>query len=129
MILPVLGKYFAGKRMTLAFPKESEPPAERYRGRHVFYIDKCISCGTCERVCPNKAIIMLPHQDKEKYPKTYPQIDLAKCCFCALCQEFCPTNAIELTTDYFLTTFDRKELLVKPTEGSGEETPQTTQSP
>lgn len=117
MILPVLGRYFVRKRMTLAFPKESEPPAERYRGRHVFYIDKCISCGTCERVCLNRAIIMAPHPDKERYPNTYPQIDLAKCCFCGLCQEFCPTEAIQLTQDYFLTTFDRQKLIVSPTEG------------
>ena len=116
MILPILGKYFVGKRMTLAFPKESEPPAERYRGRHVFHIDKCVSCGTCARVCPNLAITMAPHSDKERYPKEYPQIDLAKCCFCALCQEFCPTGAIKLTQDYFLTSFDRRKLMVSPRE-------------
>jgi len=117
MILPILGKYFVGKRMTLAFPKESEPPAERYRGRHIFRIDKCVSCGTCARVCPNLAITMAPHSGKERYPKEYPQIDLTKCCFCALCQEFCPTGAIKLTQDYFLTSFDRRKLIVSPSEG------------
>lgn len=110
-------KYLLGRDLTLAFPKESEPPAERYRGRHVFYVDKCISCGTCERVCPNRAILMAPHPDPERYPKSYPQIDLAKCCFCGLCEEFCPTQAIQLTGDYFLTTFDRAELIVPPTQG------------
>ncbi len=114
MVLKTLLRNMVSKPMTVRFPYEKLETAERYRGEHAFDIDKCISCGVCERVCPNKAIEMVPSKDKEKYSKKYPKIDLGKCCFCGLCQEFCPKGAIKLTKNYFLATFDSTSLIYAP---------------
>ncbi len=104
------------KPMTVRFPLESIPIPEGYRGEHSFEIDKCMSCGLCSRVCPNRAIELVEVQkkDKEKYPKTYPRIDLGKCCFCGLCEDICPTGALKLTKNFFLSTFDSKSVIKEP---------------
>ena len=103
------------KPMTTRFPYESIPTPDGYRGEHSYDIDKCMSCGLCAKICPNKAIEMVEasEEHKEKYPKKYPKIDLGKCCFCALCEDICPTDAIKLTKNFFLSTFD-KSTTIKP---------------
>lgn len=115
MVWRVLFKNLVGKPKTVKFPFEKLETAERYRGRHALDLDKCIGCGTCAKVCPNRAIEMVS-RGKEEHSKQYPVIDLGKCCFCGLCEEFCPRNAITLTKDYFLSTFDSKTLIQKPPE-------------
>ena len=118
MVFETLLKYLFKKPLTIRFPYESLETSPRYRGKHEFDIEKCISCGICQRVCPNQAIRMVPAEDREKYPKLYPEVDLGKCCFCALCQEFCPTKAIKLTTNYFMSTPNPDALILKPGEKS-----------
>lgn len=105
--------------MTVMFPKEQLKIPSRNRGEHKYDIDTCISCGLCAKICPNKAIKMveLPPELKEKYPKTYPEIDLGKCCFCALCQDICPTGALKLTSNFYLATFDKNTTIKKPLQG------------
>jgi ech hydrogenase subunit F len=44
------------KPMTVRFPQESIPIAEGYRGEQQYDIDKCISCGLCQDICPKDAI-------------------------------------------------------------------------
>jgi len=53
--------------------------------------DKCISCGTCAKVCPERAINM-----KEKDGKTRPVVDLDYCKGCGLCATECPVKAIKM---------------------------------
>ncbi|RLB92634.1 MAG: NADH-quinone oxidoreductase subunit I [Deltaproteobacteria bacterium] len=108
-IVSRLAKNLFSKPMTVRFPFEAIPIAEGYRGEHHYDIDKCISCGLCAKICPNRVIEMIeaPEAYREKYPKKYAKIDLGKCCFCALCQDICPKGAIKLTKNVFLGTFDR----------------------
>lgn len=117
-IMPKLIKNMLSKPITVRFPHESIPIPDGYRGEHIFDIDKCISCGLCSKICPNKAIEMVeaPEELKEKYPKNYPKIDIGKCCFCALCQDICPTNAIQLSKNFFLSTFDPSTTIKNPFE-------------
>lgn len=47
--------------------------------------DECVSCGSCEPVCPVEAI----SEGEEKYV-----IDAEKCTDCGTCAETCPVEAI-----------------------------------
>jgi NADH-quinone oxidoreductase chain I len=109
-------KNLFSKPMTVQFPHESIPIPDGYRGEQLFEIDKCISCGLCSRICPNRAIEMVaaPDEYKDKYPKEYPKIDLGKCCFCGLCQDICPKGSIVLTKGFFLSTFDPNSVIKDP---------------
>jgi formate hydrogenlyase subunit 6/NADH:ubiquinone oxidoreductase subunit I len=102
--------------MTVRFPWQSIPIPDGYRGEQIFDIDECTSCGLCFRICPNRAIEMIPAPDeyKDRYPEEYPRIDLGKCCFCGLCQDICPKGGITLTKGFFLSTFDPNSVIRDP---------------
>ncbi|MBP3820115.1 4Fe-4S binding protein [bacterium] len=48
--------------------------------------DKCINCGSCEAICPQKAI-------------HYAKINKTKCIGCARCEKVCPKNAISYISE------------------------------
>jgi pyruvate ferredoxin oxidoreductase delta subunit len=51
--------------------------------------NKCIGCGTCAKVCPENAIIMV-----KKNGKNQPKTDYDYCKGCGLCATECPVQAI-----------------------------------
>ena len=53
----------------------------------------CISCGTCEEVCPVDAIEMVEPRDGGE-PE--PRIDMDKCSYCRACIKNCPVDAISI---------------------------------
>ena len=111
-------KNLVTKPMTVRFPHEKVPISERYRGEHEYDIDKCVSCGLCARICPNRAIEMLEVEQADGTEKSYPQIDMSKCCFCALCEDVCPTDALRLTTEIPEAVFDPDTLIKYPSASS-----------
>ena len=81
----------------------NRPGSARYRGFHQNDIDKCIGCGTCETICQNAAIDMLP---VEGIPARLgdsglrPRIDYGRCCWCALCVDVCMTGSLTMSNEY-----------------------------
>jgi formate hydrogenlyase subunit 6/NADH:ubiquinone oxidoreductase subunit I len=89
------------------FVKAEVPPD--FRGRQVFDINLCVSCGLCSRDCPAKAIEMVEVEGKRR-----PLFHLDQCIFCYQCAESCPRNAIKSSVIFELASTDKSSLVVKP---------------
>ncbi len=77
--------------------------APRYRGFHKNQVDVCIGCGTCETICQNAAIDMMPVdgiETKDGDSGLRPLIDYGRCCWCALCVDICTTGSLTLSNSF-----------------------------
>jgi formate hydrogenlyase subunit 6/NADH:ubiquinone oxidoreductase subunit I len=106
-----MGSCLFKKPFTREYPAVKVEVPEGYRGRHIFYPEKCISCGLCERDCPANAIELI-----EVSGKRMPQFYLDRCIFCYQCSEGCPRDAIKFSTNFEMSTTEKEELLVTPEE-------------
>ena len=106
-----MGSCIFKKPFTREYPAVKVEAPEGYRGRHVFYPEKCISCGLCERDCPANAIELVEVSGK-RMPKFY----LDRCVFCYQCAESCPREAIKLSTNFEMSTTEKEEMLINPEE-------------
>ncbi len=91
------------KPVTVKNPLTERPGADRYRGFHKNDIDKCIGCGTCEAICENKAIDMVPVEGietKKGDSGLRPMVDYGRCCWCALCVDICTTGSLSMSNEY-----------------------------
>ncbi|PCI41325.1 MAG: oxidoreductase [Rhodospirillaceae bacterium] len=102
-------KYLFKNPVTIRDPLNDRPGAARYRGFHQNDAQKCIGCGTCETICQNGAIDMVPVDGYEggKDIKTKdgdsglrPRIDYGRCCWCALCVDVCMTGSLTMSNAY-----------------------------
>ncbi len=100
------------KPSTRKYPEVRPKLPEGSRGRQVFDIRLCISCGLCSRDCPAKAIEMIDVQGKKR-----PLFHLDLCVFCYQCAESCPRNAIKTSDVFELSSLKKDALVVSPTEG------------
>jgi glutamate synthase (NADPH/NADH) small chain len=83
--------------------------APRYRGFHQNDMEKCIGCGTCEAICQNGAIDMLPAegiQTQQGDSGLRPRIDYGRCCWCALCVDVCMTSSLTMSNEYMWVESD-----------------------
>ena len=92
-------------------PLEPRPAAANYRGFHLNDWDKCIGCGTCQKICDNAAITMVKIPDLPEDPvlgvrNERPAIDYGRCCWCSLCVDICPTGSLSLSREYVHTCLD-----------------------
>lgn len=106
-----MGSCIFKKPFTREYPAVKVEVPEGYRGRHIFYPEKCISCGLCERDCPANAIELI-----EVSGKRMPHFYLDRCIFCYQCAESCPRDAIKLSTNFEMATTEKEEMLVTPEE-------------
>jgi len=107
MLRQVLQSIFK-KPATLLYPSKKSPMPERFRGKIIFYPEKCIGCKLCMRDCPANAIVITKVGEKQ-FDCT---IDLGKCIYCAQCVDSCMKKALEATKDFELAAFDRAKLKV-----------------
>ncbi|MBN2860683.1 MAG: FAD-dependent oxidoreductase [Sphaerochaetaceae bacterium] len=109
-------KYVVEKPVTVRNPKEVEG-APRYRGFHDNDVTTCIGCGTCEDVCQNGAIDLIPVKDietKDGDSGLRPTIDYGRCCWCALCVDVCTTQSLSLTNYFRWVSTDPEDFRFVP---------------
>jgi len=100
------------KPATVNYPLIQTKVPSGFRGILSFDINKCIGCGTCERVCPTNVIKMIPNE-KTRLKKA-PRFELSKCVFCGSCVDVCPTKAITFTENYHTAVIRKNELDIIP---------------
>jgi len=105
-------KHLFSKPVTVQYPDERMPISDRYRGRHKLVQGGCRGCGLCAKVCPVDCIEIEfeRHMKRVLEWKTF-IIDYNRCVFCGLCTEACPAESLVMTTDYDLSTEDRREVI------------------
>ncbi|MFH0810477.1 MAG: NADH-quinone oxidoreductase subunit I [Pseudomonadota bacterium] len=119
-------RYMVKPVTTCQYPRETINVTPNFRG-HIELVpdegggNKCIVCGSCERMCPSQLISL-----KGERPKTPPPaegekpkpakkelveytIDFTRCSLCGLCVESCPVDAIRFSANYNLAGFTREE--------------------
>jgi len=124
----VISPFYAWKRalekpFTVKNPLEDREGADRYRGFHINDMEKCIGCGTCEEICQNEAIDMVPMEGitaQKGDSGLRPKIDYGRCCWCALCVDVCPTGSLGMSNAYKWVTPDADEFRFIP---GGDEKP------
>jgi len=97
------------KPFTTRKPLKERPGASRYRGFHKNDLEKCIGCGSCEMICQNAAIDMVPVEGIEtQYSDSglRPKIDYGRCCWCALCVDICTTGSLTMSNEYIWINSD-----------------------
>ncbi|GBE54686.1 MAG TPA: NADH-quinone oxidoreductase subunit I [Euryarchaeota archaeon] len=122
-ILPmyVTFKHLFKPPITIQYPEVVEELPPRYRARHRFVIENCMSCGACARACPNQTIRMKLVRVDEKKVKDrvikkkiqHPEIYYGRCMFCGLCVEACPAKPKALVwsnKEMELAEYTREEL-------------------
>ncbi len=96
--------------------KHSQHPyvQERYRGLLALSEEACTGCRKCERICPNKVIIMEPRDiDGKEY--RFPAYFAGRCMKCGLCEESCDRQfAIRHTDQFEDAGYIREQLYYSP---------------
>ncbi|MCC6859492.1 MAG: NADH-quinone oxidoreductase subunit NuoI [Bryobacterales bacterium] len=105
------------KRITVQYPEEGFNLPPRYRGRIILSRDpdggeRCVACYLCAVACPVDCIALQATQDEtgRRYPEFF-RINFSRCIFCGYCEEACPTYAIQLTPDFHMSEYNRRNLV------------------
>ena len=109
---------------TEQYPKVRPDVAPRFHGAPRLNMDPethdtlCIACNLCAIACPEDCIDVLAMDveiivaGKPRKKKVLDEFifDTSRCMFCALCQEACPTSCLELTQDFEMSLYGRRDM-------------------
>ncbi len=105
------------RRETVLYPEERRNIPSRWRGRIILSRDpdgreRCVACYLCAAACPVDCIALQATEgaDGRRYPEFF-RINFSRCIFCGFCEEACPTYAIQLTQDFEMGEYDRRNLV------------------
>ncbi|MEJ2722157.1 MAG: NADH-quinone oxidoreductase subunit NuoI [bacterium] len=105
------------RRATFQYPEEKAPLPARWRGRIILSRDpdgreRCVACYLCAVACPVDCISLQATEDEDgrRRPDFF-RINFSRCIFCGLCEDACPTYAIQLTPDFEMAEYDRRNLV------------------
>ena len=105
------------KRVTIQYPDQKRKLPARWRGRIILSRDpdgeeRCVACYLCSAACPVGCIALQAATDQKgrRYPAFF-RINFSRCIYCGLCEEACPTFAIQLTPDYEMAEYERKNMV------------------
>lgn len=105
------------KKVTIEYPEEKIPLPPRYRGRIILSRDpdggeRCVACYLCAAACPVDCISLQATQDEtgRRYAQFF-RINFSRCIYCGFCEEACPTYAIQLTSDVYMSEYQRKNMV------------------
>ncbi len=105
------------RRVTIEYPEKKAYLPPRWRGRIILSRDpdggeRCVACYLCAVACPVDCIALQATEDASgrRYPEFF-RINFSRCIFCGYCEEACPTYAIQLTPDYEMGEYARKNLV------------------
>ena len=96
-------------------------PAHMQTGKLVFDDEKCIRCGTCTWICPDRAIFIEPKGRGKNKP--LPQVEylaegITACVSCGCCLAACPCGAISIQQGfrpgYFYSRLTQPDVLTYP---------------
>jgi len=109
--------HFLRKRETILYPEVKQVMPPRWRGRIILSRDpdgkeRCVACYLCAAACPVDCISLQATEDAagRRYPEFF-RINFSRCIFCGFCEEACPTYAIQLTPDYEMGEYERRNLV------------------
>jgi NADH-quinone oxidoreductase subunit I len=104
-------------RFTVRYPERRRRLPPRWRGRIILSRDpegkeRCVACYLCAVACPVDCIALQATEDDHgrRYPAFF-RINFSRCIFCGFCEDACPTYAIQLTPDFEMAEYHRKELV------------------
>ena len=104
-------------RVTVQYPDEKPYLPPRYKGRIILSRDpdgeeRCVACYLCAVACPVDCISLQATEDESgrRYPEFF-RINFSRCIFCGYCEEACPTYAIQLTPDFEMGEYYRKNMV------------------
>jgi len=110
-------KNIAMTPVTIKDPINDKLGAPRYRGFHKNDLEKCIGCGTCEEICQNAAIDMVPVEGIEANngdSGLRPMLDYGRCCWCGLCVDVCATSSLNLSNEFIWIESDPEKFRFVP---------------
>ena len=93
-------------RVTLPYPAQKQPVPEKFRGRPVFDVSKCIGCAGCANNCTARAVLVFDVCQEIRVLKYVGN----RCTYCGRCADLCPEKAITMSHEFETASNEASDL-------------------